>query len=108
MHPICDLFELEKCGLSQADRIFGGIDAAPGTYPWIARVEYISKLVTPESDVQVTSTLSKEHSVSRSRSLFKPAILLSVDIISSQVHPIPIFTKYFHNIRFHMTLPFSV
>ncbi|XP_021941628.1 serine protease easter-like isoform X1 [Zootermopsis nevadensis] len=40
LHPHWNLFEHEKCGLSQADRIIGGRDAALGAYPWIARIGY--------------------------------------------------------------------
>jgi len=42
MHPKWNLFEHEKCGLNQADRIIVGKDAAPGAYTWIARIGYIS------------------------------------------------------------------
>ncbi|XP_066996045.2 CLIP domain-containing serine protease B4 [Anabrus simplex] len=35
------LFEQERCGLSQSDRIIGGKDASPGDYPWIVRVGYM-------------------------------------------------------------------
>jgi hypothetical protein len=44
LHPNWDLFEHEKCGLSQADRIIGGRDAELGAYPWIARIGYTRKL----------------------------------------------------------------
>jgi hypothetical protein len=43
MHPHWNLFEHEKCGLSQADRIIGGSDAALAAYPWLARIGLTSK-----------------------------------------------------------------
>ncbi|KAJ2953213.1 hypothetical protein O0L34_g790 [Tuta absoluta] len=42
-HPAWRLLDEFECGDNAADRIIGGLDAALGQFPWIARLGYISE-----------------------------------------------------------------
>ncbi|XP_046982437.1 spaetzle-processing enzyme-like [Schistocerca americana] len=58
-HPSWRLLEHARCGLSAADRIIGGKNAALGAYPWIARIGYISTPSPLASKYQLPGTRRK-------------------------------------------------
>jgi hypothetical protein len=45
MHPSWRLMSAEDCGYSNQGRIIGGHEPDLGTFPWIARLGYISEFL---------------------------------------------------------------
>jgi secreted trypsin-like serine protease len=43
-HPNLNLINHQKCGITPASKITGGKEAAIGQYPWIALLQYKSKV----------------------------------------------------------------